>query len=546
MARRSATVPLDVVHAEEGAVSVDREREGASPAVDALAAFRPEWLIDIGRVITAVFAVLAIYLDPTQPEQFRSESEAILGLYFVFSLALVIRPLRKPLDDKLHLLSHGIDIIVLGGLSLLTNELTSPFFSFLPYVLLATTLRWGLSGALLGATVLQVVLVLIAWPDLGDGDSELNIAITRSAYFLVAAGIMGFFGISRDRSRQRLARLANWSPATPNQPRHIWVRDILHHASNVLGGVRLIILWTDLPAGESNMADYAGDQLHLRTFDATSPIAGEAEAQTALARELNEELDVGSGCAAPFSGLSARGWVFVIESRGQMDENRSLTEIIAARVAAEFERAALFADIARAARAEERARLARDLHDSILQDLTAAGLQVKAVGAKLPEVARQSLAGVNTLLLDQQRRVRRFVELGRSASETRVRFSERLTRYREWLSVRWPCEVTIDLTPIDAMLGGTLLDELWYLLAEATANAVQHGGASEIAVKIECSESMLNLEISDNGSGLEAGREKRLDPESLRNRAHALGGSLTVVRSSPGVVLRIELPSGVA
>src|SRR3546814_7888039 len=98
------------------------------------------------RLVTSLFAVVAMHLDPTQPAAFRHESKVIIGLYVAFSLLMVLFPLRRPLDSKIHLAVHSVDIAVLGCLAVLTDELASPFFSFLPFVLLVTTMRWGLGG----------------------------------------------------------------------------------------------------------------------------------------------------------------------------------------------------------------------------------------------------------------------------------------------------------------------------------------------------------------------------------------------------------------
>src|SRR3546814_17216217 len=68
-----------------------------------LLAFDPEWLIGVGRLVTSLFAVVAMHLDPTQPAAFRHESKVIIGLYVAFSLLMVLFPLRRPLDSKIHL-----------------------------------------------------------------------------------------------------------------------------------------------------------------------------------------------------------------------------------------------------------------------------------------------------------------------------------------------------------------------------------------------------------------------------------------------------------
>lgn len=97
-------------------------------ASNILLASNPEALISLGRLVTALFAVLAVYLDPTQPAPFLVKSQVTLGLYVVFSLLLVIFPVRKSLDSPVHLGVHFIDVAILGFLTFLTNELSSPFF----------------------------------------------------------------------------------------------------------------------------------------------------------------------------------------------------------------------------------------------------------------------------------------------------------------------------------------------------------------------------------------------------------------------------------
>ena len=236
---------------------------------EALEAFDPEWLICIGRLVTSVFAWIAIYLDPTQPAHYFRESEFVLGGYILFAMVLVLLPKRPPPDAPIHLLSHAIDVIVLGGLSFLTDELTSPFFAFLPFILLATTMRWGMAGAIGGALALETVLIVVGWPDVEDGDSELNILIMRSAYFLVAAFMLGYFGASRDRSRRRLARLADWPFDAITKDRGPWLQSLLQHPAAVLGEPRLLAIWQDQEEPEGSVAYW--DQGKLKLVDIKDP-----------------------------------------------------------------------------------------------------------------------------------------------------------------------------------------------------------------------------------------------------------------------------------
>ncbi|WP_325415453.1 hypothetical protein, partial [Sphingobium sp.] len=154
----------------------------------------PEWLISWGRLIAVMFAAMAIYLDPTRPARSLSEVHIVLAIYLLFSLCMALGLIRRPLSHPTHLIAHGTDVLALTILVYLTDELASPFFPFVPFILLATTMRWGMPGAVLGALVMEAMMITVGWRDLTDGDSELNLVIMRSAYFLVAAAMLGYFG----------------------------------------------------------------------------------------------------------------------------------------------------------------------------------------------------------------------------------------------------------------------------------------------------------------------------------------------------------------
>ncbi|MGH8335536.1 MAG: sensor histidine kinase, partial [Gammaproteobacteria bacterium] len=69
----------------------------------------PERLISFGRLVTVVFAILAIYVDPTQPAKFRTEVQFILALYASATVLLIMFPIRKPIDSKVHFIIHALD-----------------------------------------------------------------------------------------------------------------------------------------------------------------------------------------------------------------------------------------------------------------------------------------------------------------------------------------------------------------------------------------------------------------------------------------------------
>ncbi|MCF8709003.1 sensor histidine kinase [Rhizorhapis sp. SPR117] len=524
----------------------------------------PEWLIGIGRLITALFAVVAIYLDPTQPAVFMREAKVTLALYVIFALLMVLFPLRRPLDSTVHIAVHSVDVLVLGWLAFLTNELTSPFFSFLPFILLATTMRWGLRGAIAGAAVLETLLIVIGLPDLDDGESELNVLIMRSSYFIVAAVMLGYFGAYRERSRQRLARLADWPFDAVAGDRQHWLGHLFQHAADVLGDPRLLVLWRDQDDptgsiaywsnGELKLIDISGETFWSRYDPEQRHQPGRNTTGTAQTAEViailnsQPELAAESGkpmryaCSATFSSIQYRGRVFVIDPACHPDESLSLTGIIATRMASELERLALMQQTAETARSQERVRLARDMHDSILQDLTAASLKLKMITGTVSGEAKSQLADVNSLVFDQQRRIRKFVEDQRSPAKTaETELSVALNQCALLLRRQWDCRIDLVLDPPDVEVPNRMSHELSQIISEATANAVRHGGATLVRVRLAQKATGLKLEITDNGSGILNAQETKR-PLSLTARVTELGGTLSVNRLAPGFSLLITLP----
>ena len=87
---------------------------------------------------------------------------------------------------------------------------------------------------------------------------------------------------------------------------------------------------------------------------------------------------------------------------------------------------------------------------------------------------------------------------------------------------------------------------LFLAVKEALNNAAKHSGASEVSLRVSCSEQRLRLEVEDNGRGFDsalAGQRNGL--ENLRQRLASLGGAAEIV-SQPGrgTRVRLEYPLG--
>ena len=264
-----------------------------------------------------------------------------------------------------------------------------------------------------------------------------------------------------------------------------------------------------------------------------------------LARCLGSEAQAwkpASLCTAPFAGPQTVGRLFVLNPAHDNEDTVALTEIAASHFAYELERFALLGEHAAASIARDRVRLARDLHDSFLQDLAAANLRLRVVTAKAPPALQEELARLASILVSQQRRVRTFVQ---SAGGRQARGLETvepsLRKLAATLESQWGCEVKVRVRPADLAVEAGLASSLLMLASEGIANAVRHGKAKRVDIEIQNSGSALNLHIKDDGEGMRGRPVGHVEPFSLGQRVKDMGGKVAVASQERGLEVHIEL-----
>jgi signal transduction histidine kinase len=230
-----------------------------------------------------------------------------------------------------------------------------------------------------------------------------------------------------------------------------------------------------------------------------------------------------------------------------------LTEIVASRIGIELDHHALSLQLADTATTMERIRLARDLHDGILQSLTAAGLQLKSVESDLDPGSKSRIDNVRRLLLDEQQRIRAFVEERQiSVEQPTLTLHRKVQELIDKQERQWGCKIVLSDESEDAEIRSNVARQLDFILGEAIANAVRHGQASHIDVTVRKALDRVLLWIRDNGHGLIGSTgtfnitelaTRKIGPASIRNRIVELGGSLTLSSSPQGAELAIELPT---
>ena len=198
--------------------------------------------------------------------------------------------------------------------------------------------------------------------------------------------------------------------------------------------------------------------------------------------------------------------------------------------------------LAQLARLEERQRIARDLHDTVIQDLIAIGMQIDAAEQIVPGEddprAREIVEQLETVV----RRLREsvFAFSGpRSGSDLRASLVESVSDASRVLGHVPTLQISGHLEEAAATVGA----ELHAVLREALSNVARHAHATATWVRVAVDDGRLTLTVEDDGAGIAPGAERGTGLVDIRERARDLGGDSDVeAREGGGTRLRWTVP----
>ncbi len=218
------------------------------------------------------------------------------------------------------------------------------------------------------------------------------------------------------------------------------------------------------------------------------------------------------------------------------DELRLLSTI-AYQVGIAIERAGLAEAGARLARAEERARLAREIHDTLAQALTAIALHLEAAMRQLgrnPDRARERIQRALDLTRESLEDARRSVLDLRGMVPAGKPLPEALAALARGVTADTGVRIRVDASRAAPLPAGAE-SELFRIAQEALTNVGRHARATEATVILETRGRRARLTVRDNGRGFVPGStpDSRVGLLGMRERVEILRGSLRV-RSAPG------------
>ncbi len=293
-------------------------------------------------------------------------------------------------------------------------------------------------------------------------------------------------------------------------------------------------------AGDAKALDSLGGsigaQLANRILSAPKPIR--------LSRPLGQRWDRSGIPWGPFLGIPLAskqgplGCVCLFRTSSEAEfgaEDESMAVAVAKVVSTALRQSALQERVAELSLAADRERIARELHDTVVQRLFATGLSLQAVlptardpflhdridGAlgELDETIRQVRTTIFALepppATDRGVRIRVLEVCGGAARslgfEPEVRFSG----------------------PVDTLVDGPIATELLSTLREALSNVARHAGAKHVQVEVVASEHLV-LKVTDDGAGIAHSAMQGRGMLNMSARAESMGGSFEATAPEGG------------
>ncbi len=575
---------------------------------------RTEQVLATARAFLATSGLVAIYFDPTEPTRYAEVAYLLMLLYAAQSLALMLGLRLWPaITPRVRLASHGIDVLFAGLLTLFTEGANSPLYVFFLFVLLAAAYRWGAretlltAGAAVGVLLLEVGLTSserLQAVQIFSEPIEFNRVIMRATYLVLMGVLLGYLAEEEKQLRAETAvaaRIVSRAQSAGSLRANLQVA--LQEIIRVYGARRALLA----------VRERSSERLFLWEARPVDPEGSGAEIVLALREAEGAQRGVLPGLlpgnvwyAVRDADHSQRFSLVALDAQGRRlrDVNPNLPSAVAGQsfhtllgsaihFGEEWEGQLLLFDPALGGRPEielrflqtllrqvgpaiynvyllrrlraragalERARVAQELHDGVIQSLIALEMQFDVLrrrsvedperSRRAPESApvSEEIGRLQRLLHQEILNVRELMQQMKPMELDPQRLleflAETVDRFQRdtGIAARFVSELD------EVRLPPRVCRELARIVQEALVNVRKHSSARNVLVRFGWQDGQWRLVVDDDGRGFPfSGRltQSELDsarrgPLVIKERVRSIGGELTV-ESTPGGGARLEV-----
>jgi signal transduction histidine kinase len=568
----------------------EREGDDVRAPVAAAETLMPESVDDrmvcLMRLVLSLSALAVIYIDPSEPDRFVAATYAALALYILYSAALYLLPSLRE-SPAVERIVPWVDVACFLIFVSLSSGTNSIFFFFFLFSILVASFRQGFGAGLAVALVSALSFTIVGYVSAPTQPHfEWNRFLLRPVYLLVLGYMMAYWGGSEIRLKRQLNLLREVTGLA--NPRF----GIAHTLGSVMRRLRAfyeadgcLLVWSETrEARHFLMTSGRGD-------DESAPRVEEVPAPLAeLLRSLPETLSVvyngrrtawdfqetgyyasdsapGAGGAdfrAEAAALAARleaesfisvparfrgrvvGRLYLTGRRGIFAKaDAQFLQQVVEQVAPALDNIRLLERLAFNAAEQERQRLARDIHDSVIQPYLGLQYRLAAIRNKLAAGGADVERDLERLFQSTAEEVdglRGFVSGLKDSDGRGGDLAAAVRRFAAQFGEDYDIEIEVECAG-SLKVNDRLAAEVIRFVHEGLSNVRKHTRATRVGLRLGCSERACLLRIENNGAAGDAQTTEPFTPKSIAERARELGGRASVERTGGDrTVVTVEIP----
>lgn len=546
-----------------------------------------ERLAGAGRILLGTIAYAVLQFEPVGVFRNQQALSAITTAYLIY--AVVAELTRVALQVRVRwyrIATHVLDVLFAIALVWTAGELSTPTRMFSLFAIMSAAVRFSWRVIVATAAVMVALNVAMAVRLSEEPGFQLFTPGSSTVVVLFLAAAFWYLKVRSEQRRVDLELLAAW-PRTPLPDGEDLLRETLEYAALVMRSRSAVLIWEDFEEPFTRVATWSAGRFSLQSQapEKWQPLIAEPlqdesfysiEVHKRLPRvyyrrgdrvavyrgapihgDLAAELGARSVLSVCVEGDSIEGRLFLVDLPLATTEAVLTAEVIGDLIAARIHQGRAMRQGQAAAVAEERVRLARDLHDGLLQSLTGVALHLQSVGKLVhsdPESAARSIEEIQEVIAADQRGLRSFIQQLRPFQSSRIaalRLTGRLgdlgTRYR----TQFGLEVELHTESLSPFIGDAMRHEIFSLVNEAVANVAKHANASRVRIELYSAGDEVAIRVEDDGTGFPFSGtyeltdllEMRRGPQTLMERVAALSGRLRITSTSSGSVVEMRVPT---
>jgi signal transduction histidine kinase len=490
--------------------------------------------------------------------------------------------------------SQTLDTLWFPVILLYSQGDNSPFFLYYVYSLVTAGFRWGFLATLLCNTANVAMYTIVHFATV-QSQFEFSRFWVRPTYLYVLACLIGYLGEYQKRTQRNLRALAELPGTMRFQsqfPRMLAeamekVRKSFRSDQCVLlledrdtgqvvvrktgeGSRKSLLHSSSSPAGEADFLLEPRNNLGylvnphrwvarifglkdvlLFDFGSQKPATQKFEPSRRLASLFEME----SMLSVPvILGSEFRGRLYLVNRGSRVFSYADLQHLnlIVSQLAPLLDNFRLLQRMQRVLVLEEKNRIARDLHDGLLQSLASLDLRFEVcrkVFRDLPSPILEELQEFQKIVRDEYSQLRSYMKRLKTPAFAGRELQEALEDYARTFEKESGLKVRLNLPTEPIGFSRSTGREVYQIIHEAMANVRKHARASDVEIRLAEHDGVAQLVISDDGcgfpevpGGMSEGAVSTW-PWSIHERIKALGGSLKVDSSvARGARLLLEIP----